>query len=141
MGSWIRTPSSSTSSAAAARRYPNLARPVHRVLLCLLLTAGVAWLGYAALLTQAPFVIAECLLALLALGFAVSDSRFTRYPVILLALLLSCEWLTSVILSMRIGYFAHQRPEAVVLALLPGVLMEGAALYASIVAVAYCSRR
>ena len=118
-----------------------MARLAHRVLLCLLLATGTAWLGYAALMTEAPFVVAECLLALLALGLALTGSRFTRYPVILLALLLSGEWLTSVALSLRIGYFAHQRPGAVVRALLPGVLMEGVALYACIVALAFYPKR
>jgi hypothetical protein len=113
-------------------------RQVHRGLLCCLLVAVGAWFGYAGWLTRQPLFFAAGLLALAALRLAMRGSRFARYPVIALALLLSAEWLTAVILSIRIGYFGHQSPSAVVLALLPGLAMEVAAAYAIIVAVACC---
>ena len=115
-------------------------RRVHRSLLCLLLASLGAWLAYAGSLTRQPPVIAECLLAFGALGLGATGSRFTCYPVILLALLMSAEWLTWVFLSVRIGYFAHLRPQALLQALLPGILMELAALYAVIVALAFYPR-
>lgn len=113
------------------------AAKIHRALLALLLLGYFDYSIWSLYSAPAAIYVLETLFAGIAAVGTLFGRPMVKYLVSAIAIMLSVEWLSSVWLSMRIGYFAHQAPLRDLVILAPGIAMLCICAYGCYVAWKY----